>query len=113
LGKYYLGYAYNFGEGVEKSYPDALKWHLLSADQCNSWAMNNLGIMYERGLGVKQDSERAFCWYWKSAAGGNAWAECNLGISYYWGRGVKKISPRPSNSVRFAKNTFYIFKNAR
>ena len=45
-----VGLMYYVGEGVTKSYSDALKWYRLAAQQGNADAQYCLGEMYANGL---------------------------------------------------------------
>ena len=88
--QYSLGYSYEFGEGVEQNYTEAVKWYKLSAAQGNAWAQNRLGECYRNGNGVALNYVKAIEMYVSSAAQGNKTAECNLGICYFEGHGVKR-----------------------
>ena len=55
-----LGYMYEIGSGVKKSYKEAFKWYKKAAKQGDANAQYNLGIMYYRGKGVKKNYEEAF-----------------------------------------------------
>jgi hypothetical protein len=65
--QYSIGAMYTKGDGVEKSYAEALKWYKLSEAQGNANASVALGNAYRFGLGVTQDSDQAFK-YFKVAA---------------------------------------------
>ena len=58
---------YEFGNGVEQDYEEAVKWYRKSAEQGNSRGQYNLGYMYEFGKGVTKDYEEAIKWYRKAA----------------------------------------------
>ena len=58
-----LGYMYEFGYGVLKSYKTAVKWYTLAAEQGLAIAQSNLGFMYAKGEGVLTDTKRAYMWY--------------------------------------------------
>jgi len=47
--QFQLGAAYEFGEGVDQSYGDALGWYKLAADQGDARAMTQLGFIYSYG----------------------------------------------------------------
>jgi len=51
------------GLGVEKNYQEAIKLYLLSAEQNNSEAQNNIGYMYKNGLGVEINYQEAMKWF--------------------------------------------------
>lgn len=66
--KYFnLGCLYSSGQGVEKDYSIALKWHLFGADRGNVWCQMSVGRFYEHGYGVEKNYEEAFFWYSLSA----------------------------------------------
>ncbi|MBL4608314.1 MAG: SEL1-like repeat protein, partial [Pseudomonadales bacterium] len=58
-----LGAMYESGEGVEQSYIEARRWHLLAAEQGFSDAQNNLGALYNNGTGIERDYAEAMRWY--------------------------------------------------
>jgi TPR repeat protein len=58
-----VGLMYNLGQGVQQSYPDALKWFIKSADQGYPNAAYGLATMYARGEGVPQNYVLAHMWY--------------------------------------------------
>jgi TPR repeat protein len=68
--RYYLGMAYEQGQGVAQDYSAATKWYQLAAEQGNAQAQYRLGALYEYGTGVIQDYERAFMWFDLSSASG-------------------------------------------
>jgi len=65
IGEQYLnaGEKFYFGQGVEQSYSEAMKWFLLSSEQNNSKAQNYIAYMYENGYGVEQSYSEAMKWY--------------------------------------------------
>ena len=85
-----LGYAYEWGQGIEMDMQKAIHWYQQAAEQGHAQAQNNLGTMYDHGKGVDDDEERAIYWYQKAAEQGNATAQRNLGIMYSKGTGVKQ-----------------------
>ena len=68
--RYYLGMAYEQGQGVAQDYSAATKRYQLAAEQGNAQAQYRLGALYEYGTGVIQDYERAFMWFDLSSASG-------------------------------------------
>ena len=93
FAQYYLGMMYEYGQGVEQDYGQALAWYWKAADQGNADAQSKLGLMYSKGRGVAQDYGQALAWHRKAAEQGNADAQYNLGVKYQFGRGV------PQNDV--------------
>ena len=81
---------YKNGYGVEKNYPEAVKWYRKSADQGNAAARNNLGLMYYRGQGMETNYTEAFNLFRISADQGYASAQYNLASMYENGIGVGK-----------------------
>ena len=61
----YLGYCYDFGQGVAQDYNEAVKWYRKAAEQGDAEAQFNLGDCYEIGQGVAQDYNEAVKWYKK------------------------------------------------
>jgi len=85
-----LGYAYEWGQGVETNLRLAVQWYIKAANQNFAQAQNNLGTMYYLGKGVDYDDEKALHWYQKAAEQGHATAQRNLGVMYSKGSGVKQ-----------------------
>ena len=67
-GQCMLGLAYETGEGVAQSWPDAVLLYRAAAGQGHAQAQCNLGWCYEFGKGVPQDAKAAARWYGPSAA---------------------------------------------
>ena len=55
---YNLGIMYENGQGVEKSYDEALSCSILAANQKNDWAQYALGLMYADGRESKRITKR-------------------------------------------------------
>jgi uncharacterized protein len=68
--QYYLGMAYEQGDGVAQDYAAATKWYREAAQQGIAQAQYRLGALYEYGKGVAQDYERAFMWFDISSVSG-------------------------------------------
>jgi len=68
--QYYLGMAYENGDGVAQDYAAATKWYREAAEQGSAQAQYRLGALYEYGKGVSQDYERAFMWFDLSSVSG-------------------------------------------
>ena len=75
-----LGIKYDNGQGVPKSYREAVKWYREAALQGNANAQLNLGIMNATGQGVPKNYTLAYMWWSLSAARGNKTAAKNLEI---------------------------------
>lgn len=85
-----LGYAYEWGQGIETNLQLALQWYHKAAEQNFAQAQNNLGTMYYMGKGVDYDEKKALYWYQKAAEQGHPSAQRNLGVMYSKGLGVKQ-----------------------
>jgi hypothetical protein len=57
-----LGYQYQYGLGVPKSYEQAARWYICAAEQGEPAAQFFLGQLYDRGLGVREDPVEAGKW---------------------------------------------------
>lgn len=86
----YLGYMYDWGEGVSQDYTQARNWYQKAANQENAYAQCCLADLYAYGHGVEQDYVKAFEWYIKSANQGYNIAQCKIGELYDGGYGVKQ-----------------------
>jgi TPR repeat protein len=85
-----LGYAYEWGQGLETNLQLALQWYRKAAEQNFAQAQNNLGTMYYMGKGVDYDEKKSLYWYQKAAEQGHATAQRNLGVMYSKGTAVKQ-----------------------
>ena len=74
-----LGKAYFIGNGVAKSYSEAVDWHRKAADQGHAEAQYNLGKLYMHGKGVDYNHSAAVGWYRKAADQGHAEAQYEIG----------------------------------
>ena len=86
----WVGWMYQYAEGVERNYEGAYRWHLKAAENGNVYSMNSLGILFEKGQGVEVNLSKAVEWYRKAANTGNVYGQYNLGRMYENGRGVTK-----------------------
>jgi TPR repeat protein len=64
----YLGYQYQYGLGVPKSYEEAAIWYICAAEQGEPSAQFFLGQLYDRGQGVPEDPVEAEKWLDLAAA---------------------------------------------
>jgi len=83
-----VGDMYAYGQGVPRSYTEAVKWYRKAAEQGNSFAQRNLCVMYHEGRGVTQNYSESANWCHKSALQGHPRAQFALGFMYYYGEGV-------------------------
>lgn len=86
----YVGYCYQYGEGVYQSAVSAFYWYNKAAQNGNLEAQTALGDCYLDGYGTKQDYSKAFYWYQEAAIQGLAEAQSRLGYCYEWGKGTPK-----------------------
>ena len=86
--EYCVGVAYETGNGIQMSYPDAVEWYRRSVGKGYLDAMNNLGWMYQRGYGVGQSDSEAFRLFSVAAESGNQFAQDSLGWMYENGKGT-------------------------
>ena len=86
LSQYGLASLYHDGKGVAQDYEAAMRWHKLSADQGNGYALNKIGEMYENGHGVSQDYEAAWEYYVEASQAGVPDALFNAGVMLATGK---------------------------
>jgi len=65
--QFILGYAYRFGDDVEKDLVEAVKWYRKAAEQGHAMAQTTLGSAYSYGVWVKKDPTESAKWYRKAA----------------------------------------------
>jgi hypothetical protein len=81
---------YANGQGVKRSYEEAVLWYRRAAEQGDVLAQFNLGVRYDNGQGVQQSYKEAAWWYRRAAQQGHARAQSNLGVLYANGQGLPK-----------------------
>ena len=64
----YLGYQYQYGLGLPKSYEEAARWYYCAAEQGEPNAQFFLGQLFDRGQGVQEDPVEAEMWLDLAAA---------------------------------------------
>lgn len=74
-----LGALYATGEGVDLSYPEAVKWYELASASGNAEALYNLATMYWLGEGVARNRRKALRLLRKAEALGSSDAALLLG----------------------------------
>lgn len=99
---FYLGVAYDTGQGVHPSPAQALDWYRRAGDSGSVPAQFNVGIFYDSGRGVVADHAEAARWYERAASQGFARAEYNLGLLYEAGDGVPVDHRRAATLFRAA-----------
>ncbi|GAB3250461.1 tetratricopeptide repeat protein [Chitinimonas naiadis] len=85
---YVLGIAYENGEGVVRSQPDATRWFLKAARSGHTAAQLSVGTQYFLGRGTTRDMAQAAHWYEKAAEGGDMAAQYLIASLYESGDGV-------------------------
>ena len=93
--QFWLGAAYERGDGIKQDFAQAIKWLLKSARQGNVDAKNLLGQMYEDAEGFPRDYVKAAGWYRAACEqrpdrGGAGQGCINLGLLCLDGNGVKR-----------------------
>ena len=88
-GGFYVGYMFEYGEGVKKDLTSAAKWYLMAANAGIRGAQHNLGYFYYTGTAVKQDYKRAFDYFTMAAKQGKTDSMVNIGVMYENGQYVK------------------------
>ena len=73
-----IGVMYANGLGVEKSYPEAVKWYRKAAEKGHAKAQYCLGYAYAHGEGVDQSYPEAVKWFRKAADQGYAGSQYRL-----------------------------------
>ena len=86
--QYHVGFAYEWGHGVQQDRSKAALWFRRAAEQGFPAAQNDLAFAYECGRGVPQDDDQAAFRYRKAADQGDADAQFMLAVMYEEGRGV-------------------------
>ena len=85
-----LGNSYMDGEGVKKSYSQAVKMFQRAAKNNYPPSFNTLSICYSEGWGVEKDMQKAFELQLKGARMGLPIAMSNTSKNYCFGDGVEK-----------------------
>ncbi|MFT5298214.1 MAG: dipeptidyl aminopeptidase/acylaminoacyl peptidase [Colwellia sp.] len=108
-----LGFAYEKGKQITKSYVDALYWYEKAASQNMPVAQHNAGLIYDYGRGVEQDFIKARLWYEKSAEGGYARAYTFLAYLYENGQGVEQDYQKAHSLFEKSVELGYLFAWSR
>jgi len=85
-----LGYAYQFGRGVDQDSMQATHWWKKAAEQGYPEAQFVLGLAYNMGEGIEQDPTQAAHWFRKAAEQGHRTSQRELGFAYERGMGVQQ-----------------------
>ena len=86
--QYFLGYMYDWGDGVSENDAEAARWYRRAAEQGHAGAQLFLGHSYNFGEGVSEDDTEAAAWYRRAADQEDADAQFYLGLMYAKGEGV-------------------------
>ena len=100
--QYFLGCAFDDGNGVAKNPTESVKWMNLAAQQGMARAQRQLGWAYLNGYGVEADASQAFGWYQKAAQQGDAKSQMSLGWMYEHGSGVPQDYDQAAKFYRLA-----------
>ncbi|MBQ9503251.1 MAG: sel1 repeat family protein, partial [Lentisphaeria bacterium] len=99
-----IGYLYENGLGVKKSFPIAIAKYEKAAEHGNSAAMIALGRMLENGIGMTADLAKAAAWYRSAVANDSAVAQRKLAEFLFLGKGMEKDWPEALRLARLASN---------
>ncbi len=99
VGQCCLGWDYDNGIGVRKSFRRAAYWYRRAAKQGNRIAQYNLSLAYLKGEGVKKSTASSVRWNLEAAKAGDTDAELAAGWFYHGGRGIRQ-------DLRKAKNWY-------
>lgn len=87
-GMYYLGLAYENGEGTSVDIPKAIEWYKKAANQGHAGAANNLSRIYGMSQYGINNVEEAVKWALFAAEKGDANAQLTVGNFYLHGYGL-------------------------
>ena len=89
-GAFFVGYMYEYGEGVKKNLEYAAEWYLKAAHAGNRGAQHNIACFYYTGTVVNQDYKMAYEYFNAAAIQGKADSMLNIGVMYEHGEYVNK-----------------------
>ena len=84
-----LGGLFIYGNGVQKDYKEALKWHKSALKKNFDYSQASIAWMYMNGQGLEQDYSKAFDLFQKAANQGYSFAEGYMGYIYFYGLGAE------------------------
>jgi len=102
-----LGFAYEFGKGVDENIYQALGWYSKAANSGDSAAQTNLGYLYETGPEAIKDLAEAAKWYTRAAVDGDSPGQFDLGLLYLRGQGVQKSTEDALHWIQRAVDADY------
>lgn len=88
--QFYMGFCYEYGQGVSTDKHQAFEWYLKAAEQGYDTAQRDVARFYESGQGVSTDLHEAFEWFRKAAEQGERYSEYRVACYYYWAKGIKQ-----------------------
>ncbi len=88
--KYLLGLMYQHGEGINKDYPEAIKYYKEAAEAGHIAAQVKLGRMLYNVSWLYKNYDEALDWFSKAAEQGNAEAQYYCAYMYQRGQGVMR-----------------------
>lgn len=62
-GAYFLGLAYEVGDGVSQDYAEAVRWYTIGAEDCDHECQIGLARLFRAGRGVPANKVIAYRWY--------------------------------------------------
>ena len=83
-----FGELYYYGDGVEQSTIEAVKWYQKAAIQGLVNAQCSMGFVYSHGYGVPRDDAMAIYWYEKAAMQDSGYAQSHLAHMFLRGIGT-------------------------
>jgi TPR repeat protein len=90
VAQYWVGFFYQHGLGVSKSFVQSVIWYRKAAAQDNSDAQYCLGCYYYSGEEIAKDLPLAFSLFLKAANQGHPSAQFSVGFCYANGEGTPK-----------------------
>ncbi len=87
---YDIGYMFESGKGVAKSYKTAFEWYKKSMNAGYDGSITKIGLFYEEGKGCTQNFAESARLYKMAADKGDPFAMRLIGRLYYNGNGVSK-----------------------
>lgn len=88
--QYLLGLMYQYGQGINRDYQEAIGWYRKSAEQGNINAQVNIGCMLYNVSWLHKNYDEAVQWFSKAAEQGNKDAQYHLANMYQHGQGVSR-----------------------
>jgi TPR repeat protein len=90
VAQHWVGFYYQLGMGVSKSFVQSMIWYRKSAAQGNPDGQYCLGCYYYNGEDISKDLPMAFSLFMKAAKQGHPSAQFSVGFCYANGEGTPK-----------------------